>query len=89
MGCSLLPGAPCLAAIILAASATAQPLPSGPPAVGVTKVERRPMTDTHEFNGRIQAINSVNIVARVSAFMEQQLFTEGTDVKKGRSALRA
>ena len=83
MGRSLLRGAPCLAAIILATSATAQPAPSGPPAVGVIKVERRPITDTYEFNGRIQAINSVNIVARVTAFLDQQLFTEGTDVKKG------
>ena len=41
------------------------------------------MIDTYEFNGRIQAINSVNIIARVTAFLEQQLFTEGTDVKKG------
>jgi membrane fusion protein, multidrug efflux system len=58
-------------------------MPSGPPAVGVIKVERRPMTDTYEFNGRIQAINSVSVVARVTAFLDQQLFTEGTDVKKG------
>jgi membrane fusion protein, multidrug efflux system len=83
MGRSLLGAAPCLAAVILATSATAQPVPSGPPAVGVIKVERQPMTDTYEFNGRIQAINSVNIVARVTAFLDQQLFTEGTDVKKG------
>ena len=83
MGRSLLRGAPWLAAIVLATSATAQPVPSGPPAVGVIKVERRPMTDTYEFNGRIQAINSVTIVARVTAFLEKQLFTEGTDVKKG------
>ena len=83
MGRSLLRGAPCLAAIVLAASAMAQPAPSGPPAVGVIKVERRPMTDSYEFNGRIQAINSVNIVARVTAFLDKQLFTEGTDVKKG------
>jgi membrane fusion protein (multidrug efflux system) len=83
VGRSLLCGAPCLAAIILATSATAQPAPSGPPAVGVIKVERRPMTDTYEFNGRIQAINSVSVVARVTAFLDQQLFTAGTDVKKG------
>jgi membrane fusion protein (multidrug efflux system) len=49
----------------------------------VIKVERRAMTDTYEFNGRIQAINSVNIVARVTAFLDKKLFTEGTDVKKG------
>jgi membrane fusion protein, multidrug efflux system len=73
-----------LAVIILAVPrAMAQPVPSGPPSVGVIKVERRPMTDSYEFNGRIRAINSVNIVARVTAFLDQQLFTEGVDVKKG------
>jgi len=41
------------------------------------------MTDSYEFNGRVQAINSVNVVARVTAFLEKQLFTEGSDVKKG------
>jgi membrane fusion protein, multidrug efflux system len=81
---SLLVGAVFMAFIVLAAPcAMAQPAASAPPAVGVVKVERRPMTDSYEFNGRVQAINSVNIVARVTAFLEQQLFTEGTDVKKG------
>jgi membrane fusion protein (multidrug efflux system) len=41
------------------------------------------MTDTYEFNGRIQAINSVKIVARVTGFLDQQHFMEGIDVKKG------
>jgi membrane fusion protein (multidrug efflux system) len=72
-----------LAIIVLATSAMAQPVPSGPPRVGVVTVQRQPMTDSYEFNGRIQAINSVSIVARVNAFLEQQLFTEGVDVKKG------
>jgi membrane fusion protein (multidrug efflux system) len=78
-----LAGAVCLSFFTLATSATAQPMPSGPPPVGVVTVQRQPMTDSYEFNGRIQAINSVAVVARVSAFLEQQLFTEGTDVKKG------
>jgi membrane fusion protein (multidrug efflux system) len=72
-----------LAGIVLATSAIAQPMPSGPPPVGVASVQRQPMADSYEFNGRIQAINSVNIVARVNAFLEQQHFTEGVDVKKG------
>src|SRR5262249_51735989 len=79
----LLHGTISCAAIILTTSAMAQPIPSGPPPVGVITVERRPMTDSYEFNGRIQAINSVNIVARVTAFLQEQLFTEGVDVKKG------
>ena len=69
--------------ISIAPCAMAQLGPSGPPVVGVATVENKPMTDTYEFNGRIQAINSVNIVARVTAFLEKQLFVEGSDVKKG------
>ena len=72
-----------LAAIVLTAPrAAAQPAPTAPPAVGVVTVEKRPMTDSYEFNGRIQAINTVNIIARVTAFVEKQLFAEGSDVKK-------
>ena len=69
--------------ISIAPCAMAQLGPSGPPVVGVATFERKPMTETYEFNGRIQAINSVNIVARVTAFLEKQLFVEGSDVKKG------
>jgi len=84
MGLSLLVGAVSLAVVTLATPcAMAQPAPSAAPAVGVVTVQRQPMTDSYQFNGRIEAINGVNIVARVSAFLEQQLFTEGTDVKKG------
>src|SRR5690348_4354511 len=79
---ALLARAVSLAFFTLATSATAQPLLSGPPPVGVVTVQRQPMTDSYEFNGRIQALNSVAVVARVSAFLDQQLFTEGTDVKK-------
>jgi membrane fusion protein, multidrug efflux system len=84
MGLSLLVGAVSLAVVTLATPcAMAQPAPSAAPAVGVVTVQRQPMTDSYQFNGRIQAINSVNIVARVSAFVGQKLFTEGIDVKKG------
>ncbi len=84
MGLSLLVGAVSLAVVTLATPcAMAQPVPSAAPAVGVVTVQRQPMTDSYQFNGRIEAINSANIVARVSAFVGQQLFTEGIDVKKG------
>jgi membrane fusion protein, multidrug efflux system len=71
------------ATILTAPFALAQPGPSGPPPVGVVTVERRPMTESYEFNGRIQPINSVNIVARVAAWLGKQLFVEGADVKNG------
>src|SRR5262245_3813995 len=50
----LLAGAMFLAVGILTAPcAMAQPAASAPPAVGVVTVEREPMTDSYEFNGRI------------------------------------
>src|SRR5947209_3522399 len=61
----------------------AQPGPSGPPAVGIVEARRQPITQTNEFNGRIEAINHVNIVARVTAFLDKQLFAEGAEVKTG------
>lgn len=60
-----------------------QPAPSGPPAVGVVEAIRRPITETSEFLGRIEAINRVNVVARVSAFLDQRLFSEGAEITKG------
>ena len=73
----------------LAAALTARVIPAnaqfggGPPSVGVAKVEQRPVTETSEFVGRIQAIDRVDIVARVTAFIEQRAFIEGAEVQKG------
>ena len=62
--------------------AAAQP-GRGPPAVGVVRAERTPIVETNEFIGRIEAVSRVALVARVSAFLEQRLFTEGGEVKQG------
>jgi membrane fusion protein, multidrug efflux system len=56
---------------------------SGPPAVGVVQAKRMPITETNDFIGRVEAVNHVALVARVTAFLEQRLFTEGAEVKKG------
>src|SRR3982074_1514600 len=61
----------------------AQPAPGGPPAVGVVEAIKRPITETSEFLGRVEAINRVNVVARVTAFLEKRLFEEGNEIKKG------
>src|SRR6266404_8043770 len=58
----------------------AQPAASGPPAVGVVELVKRPITETSEFLGRIEAINRVNVVASVTAFLEKRFFTEGAEV---------
>jgi membrane fusion protein (multidrug efflux system) len=46
-------------------------------------VEPQAITETSEFVGRVQAVDRVAITARVSAFIEQRLFTEGAEVKEG------
>lgn len=55
----------------------------GPPAVGVVVVARQPVYQASEYVGRVQAVDRVNLVARVTAFIEQLLFVEGAEVKKG------
>lgn len=65
------------------ASVRAQSAASGPPAVGVVEAIKRPITETNEFLGRIEAVNRVNVVARVTAFLEKRLFEEGAEIKKG------
>src|SRR6266700_4623826 len=74
---------PLLILTVLPLFADAQPAPAGPPAVGVVRAERQQITQTDEFIGRIQAVGRVALVARVTAFLEQQPFVEGSEVKKG------
>ena len=77
-------------ALLLATSlpAAAQFGPQGPPAVGVQVAERRPVTETAEFVGRIEATDRVNIRARVTGFLQERLFREGSDVREGEGRYR-
>lgn len=70
-------------ALLAVRPAAAQFGPAGPPAVGTTIVVRKPIIDSNEFVGRIQSVNRVDLVARVTAFLEQRLFTEGAEVAQG------
>ena len=54
-----------------------------PPAVSVAPVVSRQVTETADFVGRIVAVDKVDIVARVSGFIEERNFTEGQQVKAG------
>ncbi len=56
---------------------------AGLPAVGVVEAERKPLTETNEFIGRIQAVKRVNLLARVTGFLEKRSFNEGEEVKEG------
>jgi membrane fusion protein (multidrug efflux system) len=54
-----------------------------PPAVTVTKVTLQNVAPVHRYIGYVQAIQSVAIMARVSAFIDKVAFTEGSMVKAG------
>lgn len=73
----------CALSIAAIAAIRAQPAPSGPPAVGVIEATKRPITESSEFLGRIEAVSRVNVVARVTAFLDKRLFEEGAEVKTG------
>lgn len=78
-----------LAAVLIALAGPAKAqFGGGPPAVGVVRVERQAVTQTNEFVGRIQATDRVNLVARVTAFLEEMHFIEGSEVKKGQLLYR-
>jgi membrane fusion protein (multidrug efflux system) len=85
MTMSLAAGAVAFGAFMLGIGGTAEAQmgPAGPPAVGVMETVNRPITESSEFLGRIEATNRVNVVARVTAFLEKRDFVEGAEVKKG------
>jgi membrane fusion protein (multidrug efflux system) len=68
--------------------ARAQLAASAPPAVGIVEAIKRPITESSEFLGRIEAVNRVNVVARVTAFLEKRLFEEGNEIKAGEHLYR-
>jgi membrane fusion protein (multidrug efflux system) len=62
-----------------AATAMAPPAP----AVGVRPTATRPVSRSFEFVGRVKAVNTVEVRARIEGFLDKVLFTEGQDVKAG------
>ena len=70
-----------LFAILIGSPALAQQ--AAPPAVLVQPAELRSMTKQAEFVGRAEALEKVDLRARVQGFLGPRLFKEGDDVKEG------
>jgi membrane fusion protein, multidrug efflux system len=68
----------------IASSTNAQPAqaPAAIP-VGVVTAERKAVTKALDFVGRVQAVNRVEIRARVTGYLENILFKEGDLIKEG------
>ena len=72
-----------IAALLLAPVAgLAQPAPQTVP-VGVVAAAKQPVTQGVEFVGRVEAMQKVDVQARVSGYLQSVDFTEGTTVKEG------
>lgn len=62
--------------------AQSQTAPPPPPSVVVAPAELKDLTNTRTFSGRVEAIDKVEVRARVQGFLKARLFEEGADVKK-------
>lgn len=66
-----------------APSAPAPGAAAPPPAVTVSQPLAREIVEWDEYTGRFDAVDTVEIRARVSGFLTEVLFTDGQMVKKG------
>jgi membrane fusion protein, multidrug efflux system len=71
-----------LVAVLCAGVAAAQGNPP-PPAVTASPVVAKQITETGDYVGRVAAIYKVDIVARISGFIQERHFNEGQTVKAG------
>jgi RND family efflux transporter MFP subunit len=75
----------CALATLVASCGDGQKQAGGPPppAVTVAKPVKRTVTDFDEYVGRFAAVNSVEVRARVSGYLEGVPFKDGQIVKQG------
>jgi membrane fusion protein (multidrug efflux system) len=66
----------------IASSSAQQQAPALVP-VGTVKAEHKPIAKTKNFVGRVEAINKVEVHARVTGYLEDVQFKEGELVKEG------
>jgi len=59
------------------------PPPAQPPVVPVSQPVQRQVTDTVEYTGRTDAVQSVSVRARVTGYLTKMPFKEGAEVKTG------
>jgi membrane fusion protein (multidrug efflux system) len=72
-----------LVVFLLNSPAVAQQQPTTAVPVRVAKAERRPIAQSGEYVGRVEAVSRVEIRARITGFLETVLFKEGDLIKEG------
>lgn len=58
-----------------------------PPAVKIVKAVSQPVGSAWSFTGKVQAVDRIDLRARVEGFLEQRAFVEGAEVEKGATLL--
>src|SRR5690242_11669725 len=56
---------------------------SEPTVIPISRPVSREVTDFVEFTGRVNAVNTVNVIPRVTGYLVQMPFEEGAEVKAG------
>jgi membrane fusion protein (multidrug efflux system) len=74
-------------ALLSSQGALGQAAPAAP-VVGVMPVPIADVSATSEFVGRVEAVNAVDLRARVEGFIEQRPFEEGQQVEEGQVLFR-
>ncbi|WP_202845112.1 efflux RND transporter periplasmic adaptor subunit [Luteimonas saliphila] len=78
---------PVLLAVALAVACSSNAAPGDgappPPEVSVAEVVARPVRQWDDFTGRVSAIETVDLRARVSGYVERVAYEEGQEVRKG------
>jgi len=69
--------------LFAAMPAWAQFGPQGPPAVGTITATATPVVEVSEFTGRVEAVQRVDLRARITGYLQERRFTEGQEVKAG------
>ncbi|MFA7587571.1 MAG: efflux RND transporter periplasmic adaptor subunit, partial [Novosphingobium sp.] len=73
-----------LSASLLAITACSEEAPPPPtPEVDIVTIRAQPIANIIELPGRIQAIRTAEVRARVDVIVNQRLYAEGTDVRAG------
>lgn len=72
-----------VALLLSACSGSAAPPAPPPPEVTVITVATQPIVNVIELPGRLQAIRTSEVRARVDGIVQRRLYTEGTDVTAG------
>jgi membrane fusion protein, multidrug efflux system len=72
-----------LAVPLAGCKSAADKKPSSPAAVEVAAVVPEPIHLSDEFNGRVASINSVDVRARVTGYVDNVAYREGDSVKRG------